>query len=433
MRLTVPAVISNITMPLLTLCDTAISGHLGSEVFIGAIAVGAMMFNVVFWLFGFLRMGTTGLSAQCFGAGGLSHSVPVLWRAFLLGVGAGLLIVLFQVPLGGLLMRLLAPQSDVAHLAQQYFDIVILGAPATLGTMALQGWLLGSQTTFLPMLVTVSVNVLNILLSLLCVFPLGMGFAGVPMGTLLATWVGLFLAIFVVFWRLRGYSVRISVRELLDHRQLLAFFRVNADIFFRSACIMATSMTVTAVGARLGALTLATNQVMIQFFIFFSYFMDGFSFTGEALCGRFYGARDVVNLRRSVRLLLIWSAAMAVSFLLVYVSAWRPVTALITDNEAVLANIGNYKYFLFLIPPLSVLAFIYDGFFIGLTQTRRMLCVTFLAAAVFALICFVHPFGEEVISLPDNNILWTAFLSYLFVRGAGLALQSRRAFRLSAQ
>lgn len=430
-RLTVPAVISNITMPLLALCDTSIAGHLGSELFIGAIAVGGMMFNVIFWLFGFLRMGTTGLAAQSFGAGGLERTVPVLWRALLLAFGAGLLIVAFCIPIRQLFLTLISPEPAVAAPSARYFLICVLGAPATLSTMSIQGWLLGTQTTFLPMLVTVSVNLLNIVSSLLFVYAGGLGFDGVAYGTLLATWAGLFLAIAAAKYRLRDRSARVPMRQVTDHKALGRFFRVNTDIFFRSACIMATSMTVTAIGARLGSVTLATNQVMIQFFIFFSYFMDGFSFCGEALCGRFAGARDRENLLRSVRLLLGWSAVMAAAFLLIYLTAWRPIIALITDNREVLANVGNYRFFLFLIPPLSVLAFIYDGFFIGLTATRRMLWVTLAASLIFAAVCLVHPFGPKLIALPDNTTLLSAFLCYLTARGVLLAVQSRPVFSLA--
>lgn len=429
LRLTLPAIISNITMPLMGLCDTGVSGHLGSEVYIGAIAVGTMMQNVVFWLFGFLRMGTTGLTAQHYGAGDYAGCRAVFTRAVLLGVVIGAAMTALQVPLRQLLLLLLGPEGDVAVNASRYFSITIWGAPAMLATMAIQGWLLGMQTTLLPMAVTITVNVLNIVLSLMFVFVLGLGFEGVAYGTLCASAFGFPMAWLMAVVKARGRGLTVSLRKVFDDDGLGRFFKVNSDIFFRSMFIMAVSMTVTSIGARLGSLTLAANAIIIQFYIFFSYCMDGFAFTGEALCGRFAGARDGVNLRRSVRLLLMWSGVMAAMFMCVYAFGYRTVISLLTDRGEVIAMIERYRMWILLIPLLSVLAFIYDGFFIGLTATRRMLVVTAIAATVFFAICFVHPgVGGLTFGLPDNNVMWGAFLTYLLVRGVLLAVQSRGVF-----
>ena len=428
LRLTIPAIISNITMPLMGLCDTGVSGHLGSEVYIGAIAVGTMMQNVVFWLFGFLRMGTTGMTAQHYGADDYDGCRRVFSRSVLLGVSIGLAIVLMHSPLRRLLLMLIGPEGEVAEYASQYFNICIWGAPFMLATMAMQGWLLGMQTTLLPMVVTIVVNLLNITLSLVFVYGFDMGFSGVAYGTLTASCVGTPLAYLMSKIQSKKRGLWTTLREVFDAAGIGRFFKVNSDIFLRSMCIMAVSMSVTAIGARLGAMTLAANAIIIQFYIFFSYCMDGFAFTGEALCGRFAGAGDGAALHRSVRLLLMWSGVMAIMFMSAYLIGYKEIISLLTDRADVIAMIEKYRMWILTLPLFSVLAFIYDGFFIGLTATRRMLVVTAISAATFFGICFLHFDGTFSVGLPDNDTMWAGFVTYLLLRGLLLASQSRTVF-----
>ena len=424
-RLSVPAILSNITVPLLGLCDTAIAGHLGADSYIGAIAVGSMMINVTFWLFGFLRMGTTGITAQAFGANDSGALRTVFSRAVMLGAAIGILLIALMYPLRETLLALISPEDPIRGLASRYYTIVLMSAPALLATNAVQGWLFGMQTTLIPMIVAIATNVINIATSLTLVLVFHTGFIGVAVGTLAANWLGLMLAL-VLARRKAGGKLWIPLRDIFGDREGLGrFFRVNSDIFFRSAAIMAVSLGITAIGSRLGALTLAVNAVMMQFFNFFSFFMDGLAFTAEALTGRFAGARDFPMLRRSRNALLWWSAAMAALFFLIYFFASDPIVALITDSPTVRSDIRNYHLWLSLIPPLTVAAFIFDGFYIGLTATRAMLVATVISALVFFGICFIHADG---IALPDNGRLWTAFLVYLAGRGAILAAISPRVF-----
>lgn len=425
LRLSVPAILSNITVPLLGLCDTTIAGHLGADSYIGAIAVGSMMINVTFWLFGFLRMGTTGITAQAFGANDTAALRTVFSRAVTLGAAIGLLLVLLLYPLRETLLTLIAPEEPIRGLASRYYTIVLMSAPALLATNAVQGWLFGMQTTLIPMIVAIATNVINIATSLTLVLVFHTGFIGVAVGTLAANWLGLLLAL-ILARRKAGGKLWIPFREVLGDREGLGrFFQVNSDIFFRSAAIMAVSLGITAIGSRLGALTLAVNAVMMQFFNFFSFFMDGLAFTAEALTGRFAGARDFPMLCRSRNALLLWSAAMAAIFFIIYFFASDPIVALITDSPTVRADIRNYHLWLSLIPPLTVAAFIFDGFYIGLTATRAMLVATMISALIFFGVCFIHADG---IALPDNGRLWTAFLVYLAGRGAILAAISPRVF-----
>lgn len=426
LRLSIPAIISNITVPILGLSDTTISGHLGSELYIGAIAVGTMMFNVVFWLFGFLRMGTTGLTAQAYGARDNDECRKLLVRACALGLIIGVVILLLHIPIRWLLLLLISPEGQVADYASDYFNICIWGAPALLFNMAVMGWFLGVQNTVVPMIISVSVNIVNIILSLCFVFLFDMGFEGVAYGTMISNWVGVGIAILYVLKFYEWRFPKICRTDILQLSDMGRFFKVNTDIMFRSACIMSVSLTVTSIGAQLGALTLAANAIIMQFFILFSYFMDGFAFAAEALSGKFVGARDLHNLKRVINRLLLWALGVASVFTIIYIGCYKFIVSFITNEENVIATVDKYSLWLKLIPIVTVAAFIYDGIYIGLTATRQMLIATFLSAMAFLSICFIHPFGGNLIDLPQNHTLWIAFLTYLLLRGVMLGFYTKR-------
>ena len=426
LRLSIPAIISNITVPILGLSDTTISGHLGSELYIGAIAVGTMMFNVVFWLFGFLRMGTTGLTAQAYGARDNDECRKLLVRACALGLIIGVVILLLHIPIRWLLLLLISPEGQVADYASDYFNICIWGAPALLFNMAVMGWFLGVQNTVVPMIISVSVNIVNIILSLCFVFLFDMGFEGVAYGTMISNWVGVGIAILYVLKFYEWRFPRICRTDILQLSDMGRFFKINTDIMFRSACIMSVSLTVTSIGAQLGALTLAANAIIMQFFILFSYFMDGFAFAAEALSGKFVGARDLHNLKRVINRLLLWALGVASVFTIIYIGGYKFIVSFITNEANVIATVDKYSLWLKLIPLVTVAAFIYDGIYIGLTATRQMLIATFLSAMAFLSICFIHPFGGNLIDLPQNHTLWIAFLTYLLLRGVMLGFYTKR-------
>lgn len=426
LRLSIPAIISNITVPILGLSDTTISGHLGSELYIGAIAVGTMMFNVVFWLFGFLRMGTTGLTAQAYGARDNDECRKLLVRACALGLIIGVVILLLHIPIRWLLLLLISPEGQVADYASDYFNICIWGAPALLFNMAVMGWFLGVQNTVVPMIISVSVNIVNIILSLCFVFLFDMGFEGVAYGTMISNWVGVGIAILYVLKFYEWRFPKICRTDILQLSDMGRFFKINTDIMFRSACIMSVSLTVTSIGAQLGALTLAANAIIMQFFILFSYFMDGFAFAAEALSGKFVGARDLQNLKRVINRLLLWALGVASVFTIIYIGGYKFIVSFITNEANVIATVDKYSLWLKLIPIVTVAAFIYDGIYIGLTATRQMLIATFLSAMAFLSICFIHPFGGNLIDLPQNHTLWIAFLTYLLLRGVMLGFYTKR-------
>lgn len=423
LRLSIPAIVSNITVPLLGLCDTAISGHLGSDLYLAAIAVGSVMLNVVFWLFGFLRMGTTGLTATAFGAGDDSGVRKVFTRAMLLAGGAGVALILARELVMYALMKLIGAEPDVAGYVGRYFMIRIWGSPALLGVLAVSGWFVGMQSTAYPMVIAISVNIVNIAASFALVFWFGLGFEGVAWGTLVSNWVGLAIAMGCALRFSKGKRLWCGVREAVSGGGMGRFFSVNSNLFFRSACIICVTLGVTAAGARLGAATLAINVVVMQFFQFFSFFMDGFAFSGEALVGRWWGAGDSVMVGKYVRALLWWTVGVALLFTVCYGLGSDGITSLLTDSESVRQGVKGMRAWIWSLPVVSAWAFIYDGFYVGVTDTRKMMMSTIVATIVFYIVAFVKlAEGRVVIEVDSNAAVWTAFLSYLFIRGAFLAI-----------
>lgn len=416
LQIAAPAIINNITVPLLGICDTAIAGHLGSAQYLGAISVGAMMLNVFFWLAGFLRMGTTGLTAQNLGKGNIRGIRLVLHKTLKIAIGYALLVLMFKSPVINVLLSVMSPTSEVGGLADRYFTICVWGIPAQLIVMVVSGWFIGLQTTLVPMVISIGINILNILTSLCLVYGFKFGFDGIAYGTLTANWVGCIGALSWAYFRYR--KIRKTEREEKDSgsdSSWLELIKVNGNLIIRSACIMGVTLAVTSVGARLGDTVLAANAVMMQFFLFFSYFMDGFAFSGEALVGKYSGAGEKENIVKTVRELLKWGVGVSLFFVAVYLCFLPMIGGLLTDNMEVLNEIIKYKYWITVLPPVTVLAFIYDGIFVGLTRTGSMMWGTLVGSLIFFLIIILCR-GDMT-----NGLLWSAFELYLFFRGGILA------------
>lgn len=407
LKIALPAIVTNITVPLLGLVDTAIVGHMGDATYIGAIAVGSMVFNLVYWVFGFLRMGTSGLTAQARGRRDLQEMRSMLVRSQTVAMTIALLILLLQWPLRELMLWLIGPTDDVRPLAVTYYNIVVWGAPAMLGLYGLSGWFIGMQNTRLPMVISIMQNVVNIVASLLLVYGLGMKVEGVALGTIVAQYAGLLTALVMLA---RYYRRYITVR-LCSLKEFIPFARVNSDIFLRTLCLVAVNLYFTSAGARQGATILAVNALLLQLYLLFSYIMDGFAYAGEALGGRFWGARDNKAFREVVGRLFVWGAGMTVLFTLLYVVGGMPFLRLLTNEETVVQAAREYVWWAYLIPVAGVAAFVWDGIFIGITQTRGMLVSAAVASVVFlAGVTWLMP-------LMGNHGLWLSMLLYLAVRG----------------
>lgn len=404
-----PAIISNITTPLLAMIDVAIVGHIGSASYIAAIALGSSMFNMLYWLFGFLRMGSSGITAQAYGAKDSRSTSATLFRALLVGLIAGLIIFAAGHPVADIMLRFMDADSSTLPLARRYFLIAISGAPATLGTFALSGWFLGMQNSRMPMWMALVTNIVNIAASLILVFVFSMDIEGVAIGSAVAQWSGF---IFGLILAITNYHPALpSTRELLHLADLRRFFSVNVDIFLRTLCLVAVTVWFTRAGSMQGANILAANALLLQLFMFFSYFMDGFAFAGEALAGKFEGQRDKAALKRLIRSLIRIGAILAIAFSNLYCLLGDDILSLLTDDASVLKTCDHYKWWAVVIPLAGTLAFVWDGILIGLTRTRLMLISM---AAATGLFFFVYYLSREGLG---NHGLWLAFIVYLAARG----------------
>ena len=420
-NLALPSIVSNITVPLLGLVDTAITGHMGEARYIGAIAVGSMIFNIMYWLFAFLRMGTGGMTAQAYGRKDFGEAELTGLRAISISLLIGLAIIILQYPLLHLAMWFIAPDENVTQLVYSYCYICIWGAPASLGLFALNGWFVGMQNTKIPMVISITQNVVNILVSLLLVYCLNMKIEGVALGTLIAQWAGFIMGSFFFLKKMREVSTspnRYHPTPITHHPTVIfeptamkAFFTVNRDIFLRTLFLVSVNLYFVAAGAKGGDIILAVNTILMQFFILYSYFMDGFAYAAEALCGRFYGAGDMESLKETIRKVFYWSIGITAIYSVVYGVGGLDFLRLLTDEENVVAASEEYIFWAMLIPIAGIVAFVWDGVFIGMTMTRGMLSGTFVAAIVF----FTTYFSLE--TTLHNHALWLAFILYLAARG----------------
>lgn len=411
LRLAIPSIISNITVPLLGLVDVAIVGHLGAASYIGAIAVGGMLFSMIYWVFGFLRMGTSGLAAQAFGRRNLDEVSLVFVRSLGIGVALGLCLVALQVPILSVAFQWVDTTDEVRRLASLYFSICVWGAPAVLGLYSFSGWFVGMQNSRFPMYIALVQNVVNIVASLAFVFIGKMGVAGVALGTLIAQYAGFLLALLLWMVYYGRLWPRICWAVVCEAGAMQAFFKLNRDIFLRTLCLVAVTVFFTSQGAREGEVVLAVNTLLMQLFTLFSYVMDGFAYAAEALTGRYVGAQNSDGLRRLVRVLFTWGAGLAIAFTLVYALGGESFLALLTNEPSVLVASRAYFGWAVAIPVAGVAAFLWDGIFVGATLSREMLRSMWIASASFFLVYFtLHP-------LLGNHALWIAFLSYLALRG----------------
>lgn len=411
LRLAIPSIVSNITVPLLGLVDMAIVGHLGSASYIGAIAIGTMMFNIIYWVFGFLRMGTGGLTAQAYGERNLQELMRLLTRSLSIAFGLALALIVLQYPIEWLTFRLVASSEEVASLAKIYFRICIWGAPAILGLYCFTGWFIGMQNTRIPMTIAITQNIINILGSVLFVYGFDWGIEGLATSTLIAQYSGILMA--GVFWVTHYSRLKVYFRfkDSFGKKAMRVFFSVNSDIFLRTLCLVSVTTFFTTTGARQGDVILAVNALLMQLFTLYSYFMDGFAYAGEALTGRFVGARNGRALHKMIRGLFLWGIALAVFFTLLYTLGGKDFLRLLTNNEEVISTSVEFYYWVLAIPIAGFSAFLWDGIFIGATQTRKMLYSMLMASSLF----FISYFALK--DAWGNHALWLAFVAYLASRG----------------
>ena len=411
LQIALPSIVSNITVPLLGLIDVTIVGHLGAASYIGAIAVGGMLFNIIYWIFGFLRMGTGGMTSQAYGRGDEAEMMRLLTRSTGVGMLIALTLIVLQYPIERTAFSLIETTPEVERLAATYFRICIWGAPAVLGLYSFSGWFIGMQNSRYPMFIAITQNIVNILMSLVLVYGLEMKIEGVAIGTLVAQYAGWLMAIGLWMHRYKHLRPYAELRSLTDKGAMRRFFQVNRDIFLRTLCLVSVTVFFTSAGAAQGEVILAVNTLLMQLFTLFSYIMDGFAYAGEALAGKHIGADNRPALRTMVRQLFVWGIALALAFTLIYGIGGEGFLSLLTNEESVITASSTYFYWVLAIPLAGFAAFLYDGIFIGATATDLMLRAMFVASVAFFLIYFGC---REAMG---NHALWLAFITYLSLRG----------------
>ena len=418
-----PMIISNLTVPLLGIVDTAVVGHMDSPVYLGAVAVGAMIFAFLFWGFGFLRMGTTGLTAQSLGEGDEDGLRAHLGRGVVLAVIIGLLLCALQRPLFAGALSLIDASDGVTAWSREYLSIRIWAAPFTLSTYVFVGWLLGMQNARGPMVVTVATNVANIVLDLVFVIGLGWGVPGVAWASLLAEVLGAGLAGALVYRHLRALGGAWSIPRLRNRRELRRMLSVNRDIMIRTLLLISAFAFFTRQGARFGDTILAANAVLLNFQDLMAYGLDGFAHAAEALVGRAVGEGRRARLDRAVRLCAQWSIGLSIAIAALFALLGPTLIDLITDLPEVRLAARDYLPWVVVSPLISVWSFLLDGVFIGATRTREMRNIMVVAVAL----CYLPVW---MIARPmGNHGLWLALLTFLAARGVGMALAYRQRHR----
>ena len=371
-----------------------------------------MLFNIIYWIFAFLRMGTSGLTSQSLGRGDSDNIIRMLARSIAIAFAIAVTLLVLQVPLREIGLLIMQPTEEVRQLTVTYYNICIWGAPATLGLFALTGWFIGMQNSKIPMMIAITQNVVNILVSLVLVFGLGMRVEGVASGTLIAQWCGFLMGCFLCWRNYFGKNpIAKDIQPLRYYLSPSPNTQHPTSNTHQPSPINLVMMFFTSAGSWQGEVVLAVNTLLMQLYLLVSYIMDGFANAGEALSGKFYGAGDNDALRTTVRRIFFWGMITAVAFTVTYIAGGKHFLRLLTDEPSVVEASTSYVWWAYLVPFCSVAAFMWDGIFIGLTASRQMLLSMFVAAATFFIVYFIaaKPLG--------NHGLWFAFMCYMFIRG----------------
>lgn len=421
LKLAIPNIISNITVPLLGLVDMMLMGHLSSPAYIGAIALGGTIFSVLYSFFSFLRAGTTGFTAQSYGANDTTEISYSLYRSITIAVLASILIIGIQKPIARVSLVLLEGSNEVESLAITYFFVRIWAAPANMLLYCFNGWFIGMQNTRIPMAIAIIINVLNIILSIIFVVVLKQDVVGVALGTVIAQYCGLITALVFLFTKYKNYLIKINAHILLDINKLKRFFKVNTDLMIRSILLVLTIAFFTNQSAKLGDNILSVNMILLQSFYIFSYFTDGFAYAGEALVGKYIGANDSDSLHSVVRLLFIWGMYISVPFAILYTLFPTAFVKIISDNAEIISEIRPYYIYMALIPIITFAAFLWDGIYIGATASKAIRNTMIISAILVFL-----PMWYFLMPIYGNHGLWIAFLGFMVARGVSMTFFAKK-------
>lgn len=421
-KLAIPNIISNITIPLLGMADLAIMGHLDSELYLGAISLGGMIFNFIYLIFNFLRMGTGGLTAQAYGKGSNNLVRNLFFRSLFIALLSGIFLILIQVPIEKVGFHLIEGSYLVENLASEYFYIRIYAAPATIGLFAVTGWLIGMQDAKTPMYIAIIINVLNLLLNLLFVYGFGMKSNGVALATVISQYTGLFLSLLIIGNKHKKIFIQINLKEVFDRIGLYQFFKVNSDIFIRTVVLISVFSFFTAESAKSGDKILAVNTLLLQYLMMFSFIMDGFAQAAEALSGKYFGRGNWCLLKKMVKYVFIWGFAMSLLFSTLYFFFGKYALLIFTDNQVIIEDSRAFLIWVSLAPLLSFASYLWDGIYIGVTASRAMRN-TMLASSILVFFPIYFFTKDEI----GNHALWIAILGFLLARGVFQTLVAKKA------
>ena len=419
-RIAAPMIISNVSVPLLGMVDTGVTGHLDNSAYLGAVAIGATIFTFIYMGMNFLRMGTTGLAAQSFGAGDNDGLRASLGQALIVSLVIALILIVFQVPIGQSALSLLGGDADTQRYAGEYFSIRIWSAPGTLANYALIGWFIGLQNARIPLLIFLTINFTNIALDLFFVVVLGMTVDGVALASVIAEYSGFLVGAAFAISILKKRAGHWPFARLTSITAYKAFFSINANLFVRTMALMFTLSFITAQSARLGGQILAANALLLNFQYLTAFGLDGIAHAAEALVGKALGQRRRDAVVHSVNLTLKWSAIFALGFTVVYVLAGPLIISILTDLPDVREAALRYLPWMIASPLVSVWCFLYDGVYIGATRAKDMRNIMVLSTLFVFLPAwyFLQPLG--------NHGLWLAFLLFMASRGIGMHLGYRK-------
>ena len=419
LRLAIPSILANITIPLVGLVDTAIVGHIANATAIGGIAIGTMLFDLLYWNFGFLRVGTSGMTAQAFGRGDRVECARLLSQSVGIALIGAALIWLIQWLFVNLVLLLVPCSLEVASFAREYFFIRIWAAPATLSLMAFKGWFIGMQDTVSPMITDILVNVVNMAVSYVLAVYTPMGALGVALGTVIAQFTGLTAAIILLLTKYRQLWQGLSpVRLAFDGQGMKRLLSLNGNLFIRSLCFMVVYVGFTSLASKYGDVELAVSTIMMKLFMLFSYFVDGFAYAGEALVGKYIGlnqesgvrSQDKSDVSRVVGLLFAWSLGVGILFTLIFALWSGGFYHAMTSDTTVLARLADYTAWLIAMPIVSTLAFMWDGVYAGATAGKQIRNAMIYAALAFVIGYLVTYPYLDVISI------YIAYFAHLAAR-----------------
>ena len=421
LKLAIPNILANLSIPMLSLVDVALMGHLSDESYILSIGFGVMIFNFIYWAFGFLRMGITGMTAQEVGRGDVNEAYRLLFRGLIIAFAGALLLFVFKDVLLQFSIFLIDSNDGVNNEITTYFNIRIYAAPATLGLYAFIGWFLGKQNATIAMVVTIAVNVLNAFISYYLVTYLTMGTKGVAYGTVIAQYAGLFLAtiLFIVYYKKEIQQE--AFQNIFEIKAIKKFISVNSDILIRTLCLIFSLSFFKVMSAKEGELIGAANILLLEFITIAAYGIDGFAFAAESITGKYFGAKDKVNLKKAIRYCFYWGFGLGLIYSAIYLIFGRNILEILTNQIIVVDLAVEYMLWLILFPVLSVVPFVWDGVYIGVTASKAMrntmLVSTFLIFLP-AYYVLAHYWG--------NHGLWLAMILFVLARGISQTILAKR-------